>query len=226
VSRRAPLIAVIAFVLLAILMVVFLVMPKMNDVGEAEDQLEAAQVEELTLQTELSRLQASAEDAPRLRAELAKARRAVPPVADLPGLINELQTAADVAGVDFFSISPGAPQPAVGASASEIPASIQVVGGFFPVDEFLFRLETLPRSSKVITLTLGEGPDGAPQIDVQLDVRFYTTDLEAGPGASIPLPAAPAPAAPGASPTPEASPGASPEPGESPTTIPSPTTGA
>jgi Tfp pilus assembly protein PilO len=224
VNRRAPVIAVVAFVLLAILMVVFLVMPKMNDVGEAEDQLEAAQVEELTLQTELSRLQASAEDAPRLRAELAKARRAVPPVADLPGLINELQTAADVAGVDFFSISPGAPQAAVGASASEIPASIQVIGGFFPVDEFLFRLETLPRSSKVITLTLSEGPDGAPQIDVQLDVRFFTTDLEAGPGASIPIPPAPAPAA--DSPTPETTPRASPGPRESPTTIPSPTTGA
>jgi Tfp pilus assembly protein PilO len=224
VSRRAPLIAVIAFVLLAILMVMFVVMPKIGEIGEAEDQLEAAETEQLKLQTELSRLQESAEDAPRLRAELARARRAVPPVADLPGLINELQTAADVAGVDFFSISPGAPQPAVGASASEIPASIQVIGGFFPVDEFLFRLETLPRSSKVITLTLGEGPDGAPQVDVQLDVRFFTTDLQAGPGAPIPL--AGEPGAPEAEPTPEASPGETPAPDESPATIPSPTTGA
>ena len=223
-NRRAPLIAAIVFVVLAILLVVFVVMPKMGDVGEAEDRLADAETQQLSLQTELSRLQESAEDAPRLRAELARARRAVPPVADLPGLINELQTAADVAGVDFFSIAPGGPQAATGAAATEIPATIQVIGGFFPVDEFLFRLETLPRSAKVVSIALAEGPDGAPQVDVQLDVRFYTSDLEAGPGAAIPL--APPAAAPAASPGPEASPGASPAPAESPATIPSPTPGA
>ena len=219
-SRRAPLIAVVVFVLVAILMVVFLVRPKLSDIGAAEDQLTAAEVEQLALQTELSRLQASAEDAARLRAELARARRAVPPIADLPGLINELQTAADVAGVDFFSIAPSSPVPVEGAQATEVPAQIQVIGGFFPVDEFLFRLETLPRSSKVVSLSVSEGVDGLPQIDVQNDVRFFTTDLEAGPGA--PAPIAPEPAAPETSPTPETSPGETPAPEESPTTIPSP----
>ena len=223
-SRRAPLITMVVFVLVAILMVVFLVTPKIGDVGDAEDQLDVARSEELTLQTELSRLRESAEDAARLRAELARARRAVPPVSDLPGLINELQTAADVAGVDFFSIAPAAPLPATGAAATEIPTSIQVIGGFFPVDEFLFRLETLPRSSKVVSVSLAAGPDGLPQVDVQLDVRFFTTDLEAGPGAPAPL--AGEPGAPEAEPTPETSPVESPAPDESPTTIPSPTTGA
>jgi len=218
VNRRAPLFAAIVFALVAILAVVFMVMPKMGEVEDAEVRLEEARDRELILQTELSRLLESAENAAKLRAELARARRAVPPVADLPGLINELQTAADTAGVDFFSIAPGAPLLVTGAEASEVPATIQVIGGFFPVDAFLSRLETLPRSSKVLSITVGEGVDGLPQIDVQLDVRFFTTDLEAGPGA--PVPAAPEPAEPEASPTP------SPAPGESPTTIPSPTPGA
>jgi Tfp pilus assembly protein PilO len=210
------------FFLLAVLAVVFLVLPKMSDIGEAEDRLEQASDQEFALQAELSRLQESAENAARLRSELARARRAVPPVADLPGLINELQDAADVAGVDFFSIAPGAPVVAVGAAATEITTQIQVIGGFFPVDSFLAQLETLPRSSKVVSITVAEGPDNAPQIDVQLSVLFYTTDLEAGPGA--PVPAAPEPVA--VQPATEASPGASPAPGESPTTIPSPTPGA
>jgi Tfp pilus assembly protein PilO len=221
VNRRAPLIAGVVFALLVVLAVVFLVIPKMGDVGDAETRLEETRDREFALQAELARLQESAEDAAQLRSELARSRRAVPPVADLPGLINELQTAADVAGVDFFSISPTAPTLAEGVQATEIPANIQVIGGFFPVDEFLFRLETLPRSSKVVTIGLAEGPDGAPQVDVQLDVRFYTTDLEAGPGA--PAPAAPGPqTGPAASP----SPGATPSPTTSPTTIPSPTAGA
>ena len=216
-NRRTPVIVAAIFFVLAILVVVFMVMPKMGEVKEAEQALEEARDQEFALQAELSRLQESAENAPRLRSELARARRAVPPVADLPGLINELQTAADVAGVDFFAIAPGAPAAVEGASATEIPATIQVIGGFFPVDEFLFRLETLPRSSKVVTITLAEGAEGLPQIDVQLDVRFYTTDLEAGPGA--PVPVAPEPA-------PEATPTPTTAPEESPTTIPSPTTGA
>jgi hypothetical protein len=121
--------------------------------------------------------------------------------------------------VDFFSIAPGAPLVATGASATEIPAQIQIIGGFFAIDEFLFRLETMPRASKVVTITVAEGGAGLPEIDVALDVRFYTTDLEAGPGAPVPL--APGPEA-VVSPSPEASPA----PGETPTTIPSPTPGA
>lgn len=212
-NRRAPLFAGVGIVVLAALLVAFLVLPKMGDVEEAEGRLEEAEAREFALQTELSRLEESAEDAARLRSELAGARRAVPRVADLPGLINELQTAADVAGVDFFSIAPGAPLAVQGATATEIPTQVQVIGGFFPVDEFLFRLESLPRAAKVVSLSVGEGIDGLPQINVQMSVLFYTTDLEAGPGSAPPAvpgetTATPSPASPspGTSPAPETSP--------------------
>jgi Tfp pilus assembly protein PilO len=213
VSRRGPLMAGIAFVLLAILAVVFLVLPKRGDVQEAEGRLEQARQEEMLLQTELSQLQAAAENADQLRRELARFRRAVPPVADLPGLINDLQASADVAGVDFFSVAPGDPVPVPEGNAAEVPAQIQVVGGFFPTDEFLFRLETLQRASKVVNVSVAEGPDGLPQLQVTLDVRFYTTDLDAGPGAAPPAPGGgeettTASPSPGASPAPGATPAA------------------
>jgi Tfp pilus assembly protein PilO len=182
VSRRGPVIAAIVFFLLAVLAVAFLVFPKMGDVDEAEQRLERAEQEEVALQTELSRLQAAAENADQLRRELARFRRAVPPVADLPGLINELQTSADVAGVDFFSVAPTDPLPVPAGNAAEVPAQIQVVGGFFPVDEFLFRLETLQRASKVTGVSVAEGPDGLPQLQVTLEVRFYTTDVDGSRG--------------------------------------------
>jgi Tfp pilus assembly protein PilO len=218
VSRRGPLIAAIVSFLLAVLAVAFLVLPKMGDVDEAEQRLARAEHDEVALQTELSRLQAAAENADQLRRELARFRRAVPPVADLPGVINELQTSADVAGVDFFSVTPTDPLPVPAGDAAEVPAQIQVVGGFFPVDEFLFRLETLQRASKVTTVSVAEGPDGLPQLQVTLDVRFYTTDIDAGPGAAAP---AGAEAAPPASPSPGASPTAG-----TPAALPTPTPGA
>jgi Tfp pilus assembly protein PilO len=210
-GRRAPIFAALIVVALAVALFFLLVFPKMGEVGEAEDELEQAQREELTLQTQLATLQAARDQAPEIQRQLARLRRQIPPVADLPGVINELQDITDVSGVDFFAISPGQPTPAPQGQAAEIPAQVQVVGTFFPVDEFLFRLETLPRASKVVSITVAEGPEGLPQIDVTMDVRFYTTDTEAGPGASVDTETAPGATAspsPTASPTPTTSPGA------------------
>jgi Tfp pilus assembly protein PilO len=205
-NRRAPLIAAIVFVVLALLLFFMLVYPTFGEISDTEDSLERAENEEVLLQAELARLQAAEEDLPRLQRQLARFRRSVPPVADLPGLINQLQTAADVSGVDFFAISPGDPVVLAGGQVSEIPAQIQVIGTFFPVDEFLFRLETGHRASKVVNVAVAEGVEELPQISVTLDVRFYTTDTDAGPGAAAPEP------------TPSPSPSPSPSPTTSPTT--------
>jgi Tfp pilus assembly protein PilO len=228
VNRRAPLIAGVVFIVLSILVVVFVLMPKITEIGEAEERLQEAEEQELVLETELSRLREAAEEAEDVRRELAEFRRSVPPVADLPGLINQLQTAADISGVDFFAISPGDPVPTTDGRASQIPASIEVIGSFFPVDEFLSRLESLPRAAKVTTIdvTVGatavEGTETsagssvcqANCLDVTLATLFYTTDLDAGPGA-------PVPAAPGTEETitegeTATTPEASPAPGETP----------
>jgi Tfp pilus assembly protein PilO len=219
VNRRGPLVVGIVFGVLTLLAIFFLVLPKMSDVTDAEDRLVAEEAKELPLQTELARLQDAEDDAAALRRELARFQRAVPPVADLPGLINDIQTAADVEAVDFFQIDPGTPTPSTTGQASEIPVSIRVIGGFFPVDLFLNQLETLPRAAKITSITVGEGPEAAPQVDVQLEVVFFTTDLQAGPGA--PVPEAPG----GVEPEEDASPAPleSPPPGETP---PSPTPGA
>jgi Tfp pilus assembly protein PilO len=200
----------VAFVVLVILAVAFLVLPKNSEVGEKRQDLQEAEEQEAVLQSELARLQALEEDLPRIRRQLAGFRRAVPAVADLPGLINQLQSAADVAGVDFFAITPAEPLPAVGGQATQIPARIQVIGGFFPVDELLFRLETLRRAAKVVSITITEGPDGAPQINVELEVRFFTTDLDAGPGAPVETE------------VPDAGPSPSPSPSPTPTDLTSP----
>jgi Tfp pilus assembly protein PilO len=219
VNRRTPVIIGVVFLLVAVLAYFFLLSPKIGEVNEARQALETARQEQTVLEADLARLQQLERDAPQVRRQLARLRQQVPPVADLPGIINLLQNAADTSGVDFFSVSPGDPEPDATGMVAVIPAGIQIVGSFFPVDEFLFRLETLRRAAKVITLTVSEGAEGLPQIQANLAVEFYTTDTTAGPGAPLPEPSpTPSPGAP-------ASPGASPAPGESPPvgTTPTPT---
>ena len=181
-TRRGPILVIVVCIVLAALLFFFLVLPKMREVSRTEDQVEQAEAEELTLRAELARLEGVRENARQIRRQVARFRRAVPPVADLPGLINALQDVADVADVDFFSVAPGTPAAFPQGTASEIPAQIQVIGGFFQVDEFLFRLETMDRAAKVITISVGPGPDELPQIQATLSVEFYTTDPAAGPG--------------------------------------------
>lgn len=204
-TGRALLIAAAAWIVGAILVFFFLVSPKMGEVSDAREQLEQAQAEEVARRAELSRLQELRQDAPDIRRQLKDIQDQVPPQADLPGLINLLQDAADDSGVEFFSISPGDPV-GVPAGAAEIPAQVQVIGRFFPVDEFLTELETLERAAKVTNLTISEGEDGLPQIQAQMAVEFYTTDLNAGPATPGEEEVAPA-ESPAAEPSPAASPG-------------------
>lgn len=192
-NRRAPIFAAIGVGLVAIVATMMLVFPKYREVGRAKEGLQEAREQQVVLEAELARLQEAKKHAPQLMRQLAKVRRQIPPATDLPGLINQLQDAADVAQVDFFSVSPQVP--VVTGQASEIPAQVQVIGSFFSVDHFLWKLETLPRAAKVLGVQVAEGPQQLPQIQVTLQVEFYTTDLTAGPGAAVPVKGAPAPAA-------------------------------
>lgn len=191
---RPPLIAAIASGVLAILLIVFLVLPKMGQVSKAREDLQAAQDEEITLQTQLRSLQDAQAQAGKTEKEIRALEAKVPPTADLPGLFRLLQSAADRASVDFFQFSPGSPTADPSGRFSTISGQIVVTGTYFMLQEFLYRLETLPRASKVTSVSIAPGGAGeaettlgSTRLQMQLTVEFYTTDSSAGPG-SVPGP--------------------------------------
>ena len=194
-NRRAPLIAGAIVVLVAILAVFLLVLPKMREVDRTQEQLQAAEEQEITLEAQLNSLQDAEEAAPQTEQEIATIDAAIPPVADLPELFRLLQSAADRSAVDFFSFTPGTPVVDPTSSYSTIASQISVSGGYFAIDEFLFLLETLQRAAKVTTLAItpsGAGGEATTTtttstLQLQMTVEFYTTDTSAGPG-SIPGP--------------------------------------
>jgi len=196
VSRRAPIIAGVVMALVAVLAVVFLVLPKMNEVGEAEDQLQAAQDAEIGLEAELRALQQAQAEAPETEQAIAAIEDQIPPTADLPSLFRLLQSAADRSAVDFFSFTPSSPVVDATSSYSTIPSTIVVSGGYFALDEFLFLLETLPRAAKATQIAVAptastdpSAPSTSSLLQLQTTVEFFTTDTSSGPG-SIPGPTA------------------------------------
>ena len=188
-NRRAPVIAGAIALVVAILAVFILVLPKMNDVSEAQDQLHAAEDRETTLEAELHSLQDAQQQAPQTEQEIGAIDAAVPPTADLPELFTLLQAAADQSAVDFFSFTPGTPVANTTSGYSTIASQITVIGGYFAIDEFLFQLETLQRAAKVTTLAITPGGAGeisttSAALQLQMTVEFYTTDTSAGPGSN------------------------------------------
>jgi Tfp pilus assembly protein PilO len=194
VNRRAPIVAGALMGLVLVLAVVLLVLPKMREVRDADEQLQAAQDQEIALEAELRALQQAQAQAPETEQEIAVIEDQIPPTADLPNLFRLLQSAADRSAVDFFSFTPGTPVVDLASTYSTISSQVVVTGGYFAIDEFLFLLETLPRAAKATTIALtpaGAAVAGATtssaSLQLQTTVEFFTTDTSAGPG-SIPGP--------------------------------------
>jgi Tfp pilus assembly protein PilO len=228
-NRRGPLIAAAVSGVVVLLAAMLVVLPKMREVGKAHDDLLSAQSEQGSLETQLKILQDAQATAPTTQKQIAKINKQIPTTADLPGLFRLLRDAADLSAVDFFSFSPGTPVADASATFSVLSSGIIVTGSYFSLEEFLHRLEILPRAAKVTAISLA--PQGADpttgaatgQLQMQLQVEFFTTDTSAGPG-SLPGPTegfAPV-VLPSPSPTPAESP--SPETSTAPVS-PSPTPG-
>jgi Tfp pilus assembly protein PilO len=183
--------------LLAVIAFVVFVMPKSGEISKAEEDLATAQGQEQSLRAQLKSLQDAQAEAPKTRRQIQALENEVPPTADLPALIRLLREAADGAAVDLFQFSPSTPTLDPGGTFSTISTAVNVTGSYFSLDEFLVRLESLPRAAKVTNIALTPGSTTtstststpAPSttsgnLTMQLTVEFYTSDLSAGPGSS------------------------------------------
>ena len=108
-ERRGPIIAAAVSVLVALLALVFLLLPRMSAVGKRSDDLAAAQAQQGTLESQLAQLKEDKKEAKIVQKQLNRLETKVPPTAELPSLIRLLQGAADSAAVDFMAVSPGTP---------------------------------------------------------------------------------------------------------------------
>jgi Tfp pilus assembly protein PilO len=184
-NRRAPLFAGLAVAGVAILMVLLLVLPKMGQVSQAQQQLDEAQGEQQTLESRKSALEDAKAAAPQARKTIADVHRRIPPTADEPGLILLLQNAAINAGIDLVSLSPGTPVLDTTSGLSKITVSVSATGTYFDVTDFMYQIETLPRAAIVTNLSLAPGETsqtGVPQLTLTASIQTYTSDTSAGPG--------------------------------------------
>ena len=189
-GSRAPLIAGAGVIAIVFLMIFFLVLPKMGQVGDAESELAAAQGQQGTLESQLAALEQAELAAPEARATIQEVERLIPPTADEPGLLLLIKNAAARSAVTLSNLTPGAPTLDATSGLSTISLAITASGNYFQLTEFLYSIETLPRAAKVVNVTLA--PGGAEGdtttttvtnlLQLQASVVLYTSDQSAGPG--------------------------------------------
>src|SRR5439155_15031692 len=93
----APVIAGAVSVVVVLVVLFALVVPKVGAVGSKKNEVSQAKEQEQKLRLQLTQLQAAERQAPQERAALARLQAAIPPTADLPGLIRLLTTAGQQA---------------------------------------------------------------------------------------------------------------------------------
>jgi len=179
-GRRAVIVAGAAAAILALLLVLFLVLPKMAEVTTAEGELQDAKAEQQTLSVQLNALKQARDEAPQNEATIREIEGKVPPTANLPSVILFLRNSATVAGVQVMSLTPATPVPEPSGGFSSISVSASGQGSYFALVKFLHELETLPRAATVESIDLS--PSEGTVLSFAATITLYTSDVSSGPG--------------------------------------------
>ncbi|MBI4728880.1 MAG: type 4a pilus biogenesis protein PilO [Acidobacteria bacterium] len=183
--KKQMAIAAVASVLLTAVFYVALLKPKMSAVAETRTQVDAARVEQQTLENKIRKLQAARRNAPAYLARLDRLTRMLPSDPDLPGFIRLVQRAAEDSGVDLKSIAPAQPAEVAGAKGVQmIQVTLAFEAGFRRVQDFLGRLESLDRIVEVRSLTLNPQTDPDTQqtlLDGSLGLQMYVAAESVSP---------------------------------------------
>jgi Tfp pilus assembly protein PilO len=179
-GRRAVIVAGAAAGILALLLILFLVLPKMSQVTEARQDLQDAQARQGVLSGQLSALEQARDEAPENEAVIRDVDRQLPVTADLPGLILFLRNAASISGVQVLSLTPGTPTTSESGDFSSISVSASGEGSYFSLVKYLHEIETLPRAATVESVDMS--PSEGTVLSFAATVTVYTSDTSAGPG--------------------------------------------
>ena len=164
----------------------FLVGPKRSAAADLRAQIDTQSSTNAQLRTKLSVLKSQAKDLPKEQAKLAQVAAKIPDNPALPALIRALTAAGVSAGVELISVTPGPPAAAVAAATpvapaaapvagevaaptgaatlAAIPVALNVVGGYFQVEQFLASLERLGRAMRVTNVVLAPGSNPVSKV--------------------------------------------------------------
>jgi Tfp pilus assembly protein PilO len=143
-----------------------LISPRRADATTIRGQAVTADAQAASLQQTITELKAEFADLPKQKTKLKAIKQQLPPKADIPAFVRQLQSLAAQAGVSLQSIVPGQPALAVAAGATTttttstasgpgslvtIPLTLEVSGDYFEASLFVKNLQTKIQRSYLIS---------------------------------------------------------------------------
>jgi Tfp pilus assembly protein PilO len=173
VTRRNELLLAGAGVLLVLVAATFLVIrPTRQATANARADRAAAISDSQALRDQIKALEALKPKEAELKARADLAKAEFPATPALPALVDALQDAASLSGVDLGSVAPSTPTAStLSPLLAEITTNVTVRGGYFEIQDFLVRVENLvkgtdpgriePRSVLVQSINLASSSENA-----------------------------------------------------------------
>lgn len=167
-TRRMPVILVVAAVLLTVLYWFVLYKPASDTQDRLTDETAQLETQRDDLRAQLASLEEVRDNEQDYRSQLIRLREFVPDDPAQPAALRELQAAADDAGVEITELTFADPEamPAGGDTGDDtttlarIPTQMTVEGGYFQVVDLFRRIEVdLARAVKVDTVEMAESED-------------------------------------------------------------------
>jgi len=156
-SMQKMILTVTAFIIVAALVVVFLILPQFGTLTDLSQQRANAEVQRAQAQTQLAQLEQSKSQSALTEAKLLKTGTQMPDSPQLPTLIIEMQDVANAAGVSVTSFSPGQPTPAAGGQYTEIAITAQLTAQWDDLLDYMRRLSRTTRLLRITSVTINPG---------------------------------------------------------------------
>ncbi len=169
------LVGAIICVIVLVLGLFLIVFPQRNKVSEVEAETANVEMNIQTEQNRLNQLRQYEKDPEQFTRQIEVLKERIPENVELADVIEQIDHAAEEAGLDFFSFSPGIP---VAAGSYYVMTCETVFNGrYFNLVEFFNHIERLPRSVKVVKLAIVAADAGLPYIQADVTFRvFFTTN--------------------------------------------------
>jgi Tfp pilus assembly protein PilO len=173
VTRRKELVlAGVGALLVLVAATLLLVRPTRHATANAKAERDTAVSESQALRDQIKALQALKPNEAELRSKATLAKAEFPSTPALPALVDALQDAAGLAGVELGTVAPSTPKTSTASPLlAEITTTVNVSGGYFEIQDFLVRLENLvkgtdpgridPRSVLIESVNLASGSETA-----------------------------------------------------------------
>jgi Tfp pilus assembly protein PilO len=185
-SRRVIALAVAASVGLLAVWYLILWSPQSGSLKQARADVSIAAAKEQDLKGQVATLQKGRLLLPAKQAQLATLARAIPATPDIDKLIDDVNTAALLSGVQLQTLSPSPPTvTGAGASggATPMPLLMTVTGTYFQVKDFVNQLTSMPRLAIIDGISFGT-PDKTGKMASSVSAHVFVTGPAAAPSST------------------------------------------